>query len=221
MADLTRAEVLAFREEVRGCVRCERAAGGDKGLWQGAVPSEVVILGQPTGALRGELDAACKGKAGWIRTVACVGDEPTYDHIQSCKGNVAGQLALLRPQWIVLMGWGALSLFRSDLNVTQMAGRPMYWEGDSHPTWTWGLPLHWTNHVYLYVVGDLGRKKNGRFTLPQLKDQIANFARTRKWWPTLGWPTDCVQCGEEVEQWDANGVGWCEAHSGVQARLLA
>lgn len=141
------------------------------------------------------------GEVGWCNVVSCwPGREPPtpkQSEMMACRGNLRDQVVTSGAMYVLLAGGIATQAWRGDLKVSDVHGKVFLWGG----MWM-VMPVY---HPAA-ILRDSTKKK------PTLID-LARFREVVEGDEGLGaLEIRCVKCGEGVEHYDPDGVGWCQRH---------
>lgn len=98
-------------------------------------------------------------------------------------------------QHVLLLGSGAIKMWRSDLKVTELLGHTYVWK----------------NRWYIYpslnpmaIVADAARSGDWRKSMQAISQSIHDGHVDLVYW--------CYDCGKQAQVWDESAVGWCKEH---------
>lgn len=217
-------ERILLRQQILTCTNCplHSLAAGPVCFSGPNNPVELAIIGEapgktedregapflgPAGKLlrRGLVKAGIDpAAAGMLNTVSCYPDgTPTRGQVDSCRKNMEGQLDFLAPEYVVVLGNTALSVFWPQLRIGEIRGK-WWWEetiaGDKR--WFTGS----------YHPAAVLRDR-------QLWDLFVGDLQGVKWRMVagglfVGAEEECVRCGKGAEKWK-RGIGACKGHGKV------
>jgi len=98
-------------------------------------------------------------------------------------------------QHVLLVGAGAMQMWRKDLRVSEIHGQPFAWKG----RWI-VFPVY--NPMALVI--DANHVDAWRRDLHALCMSIQG--------EKVNWMSGCYACDEDADVWDENAVGWCREH---------
>lgn len=200
------------RRQVLNCRRCKLILECRRPVpFRGPTPARVAIVGEAPGREEDKTGRPFVGRSGKVverlfpyplaqtficNSVSCYPHRtPSTDEVVACRPNMWEQLALARPQWIVVFGKVAYKSLLEPVIGFWVRGRPMAL-GD-----LWG-----TGEVYGYAtfhpaagLRDKDYMRTIEGDLRRLPDAMA----------MVSWE-DCVACGGEMEHFDAHMLGWCD-----------
>lgn len=217
-------ERARVKRQVKTCTRCPLSQNpGCTGPVPMDVPpgikAKVLVVGEAPGKVEDKRGRPFVGPAGrmmrammersgfdleevgWCNVVSCWPTRepptPTVREMQDCRGNLRDQVVASGSLYVVLAGGIATQSWRGDLKVSDVHGKVFLWGG----TWVVMPVFH-----PAAVLRDVNKKK------PTL-DDLEKFAGMVARGEVLdALEARCVKCGEGVEHYDPDGVGFCGRH---------
>lgn len=222
------------RDRIRACTQCSLHKTATAPVpWSGATPATYAMVGQAPGYHEDRSGKPFNGPAGaYLKTAlakanfpmrdvaylnpcncypgrALSGDiKPVRGQLEACNGHLIGQLHVIQPQYIFLLGATALEAFRPDLTLTTTHGRPLFFQAPyphARPTYMWV-----TYHPSAAMRG-------GKYAI-EFTNDLDLFWEWRR--GDEEFPQDCFKCHKAFHAWDEWGVAACELHSAKQLSLL-
>ena len=123
---------------------------------------------------------------------------PLPQQLAKYRMNVESAIAAANCRHVLLVGAGAVNMWRSDLKVSEIHGQPFAWKN----RWI-VFPIY--NPIALVV--DPTHIDAWRRDLHALCMSIQG--------ERVEWMTNCYKCGEDAHVWDENAVGWCRDHFNI------
>lgn len=237
----------SVRSAIEGCKNCALCDTGTGPIpFRGPSPTKVVVIGEAPGKMEDTVRRPFVGPSGilaqralsesgldiesvaWLNVVSCFPDRtPTRREVDACHGNLHSQLALIRPQYCLVLGGVAVSAWWPNIRMGDIRG--LWWKGhvegieDSDKPWMMGT---WHPSAVL---------RNGGLDSSRGKEFAADIARFRTGIAAEGmsylnrfrvmWNARCVVGGEEAEVWldhdntvnegVLGGLGYCKKHFAV------
>lgn len=216
-------ERVKVKMKVKGCRECELSQKCD-----GPVPiagpesggaARVVVIGEAPGVVEnkrgrpfvgpaGKLQRAMMEQAGfdldevaWLNTISCwpTREPPTPNRgeMMACRGNLRDQVVASGGLYVLLVGGIATSAWRGDLKVSDVHGQCFIWGG------MW---------IVMPVMHPAAVLRNQLLKAPTISDltRFAEIVKGDVGLAALG--VTCVKCGEDVDHYDPDGVGFCSRH---------
>lgn len=227
------AGAVAVRRAIQSCSRCELRLEASAPIpWSGPLSPLYAVLGEAPGRTEDKESRPFVGPAGrllhgilrdngidpeqttFLNSANCYPSKsktPTKEHVAACRVHLAGQLAAIVPTNLIVVGTVALAALIGDrMTMKKVRGRP-FWLERLAPFAPFTRPV---NCLPTYHPSAALRSSSYRV---KIEDDIKRYARWVKDRETF--PSDCYQCGKEVESWDDLGVAWCADHQGKQGVL--
>lgn len=210
---------LQIRQQIHSCTACQLHSVATKPVpFYGPSPSEIAIIGEAPGKYEdvlnrpfvgpsGQLahkwlaDAGITDEVAWLNVVSCYPNRtPTPREVAACDHNLRGQLAVIRPDFCLLLGGVAVSAIHKDLRLGEVRGlwwRLPYVSRNEESCEAWALAT-WHPSAVL-------RNRS-------LQQEVtADIARFRGLSPLIS--VKCVKCkGEPVTEW-VGDIGYCHKHN--------
>jgi len=230
----------AIRKRILSCTRCSLHKSCKRPIpWSGPTPlthSPVAVIGGAPETVEDKAGKAFVGPAGrllqrmmtsaglspdymgWLYAAACrpvMDKDPKAEALRACSPNLALQLSVLKPRFLLLVGRIAAAQFRPGIKLTESHGRPFVTPDARYI----GYPIY--NPIAL-LFGDKTRADLG----PMLADDLRRFCEMVYASDSYAnWPDDCQTCGAGVDRYDPQGIAFCHAHFPAavvdQGRLFA
>lgn len=215
---------LAITESVVSCENCTLHAQCSGPVpFYGPSPSTIAIIGEAPGEEEDTAGRPFIGPAGqmirkhltevgidpeavfWCNTVSCwPHGTPKAEHVEACRTNVADQLNLAKPKWVLLLGKTALQAWRPDIEIGHGRSRP-FWPRTQSPEITFFATYHpaaaLRKRVYEMELHDDVVK----FAEMVAKDDAVPFV-----------PDACTKCTDPWSWIDDDGFTWCANHAGPE-----
>lgn len=225
--------VLSFRASLRKCQTCELHEGCTAPVpWFGDTFAEICIVGEAPGRTEDREGRPFVGPAGarlrhymkevgididdvaYTNAVQCFPDgTPTEEHVDVCNNWMRGQVAFIKPRFVISVGKVAFSAIRRKKwpELVNLHGRPMFWENPPAPA---KPEAYWATYHPSAALRP-GGKKYEKLILEDLAKFVA--------WRDGGRPLDNMcyinKCAGEVYRYDGWGIGYCDRHSARQGML--
>lgn len=225
--------VLSYRNSLRSCTRCPLHQSCTAPVpWYGDIGSDIAIIGEAPGQQEDKHGAPFVGSAGILlkyalkgagidpATIAYTNSVQCYPHgtpepwaIDACNVWMRGQIAFVRPRYVITVGVIALDAVRGTNwpKLREIHGKPLYWDNPPPPAGRDGRIVVWPTY---HPAAALRRRSYKRL----IEDDLAAFVK----WRTDGelWPEECCVCGDELHRYDAWGQAFCERHAMRQGLLF-
>lgn len=218
---------LAVFGQVASCRRCELVDQCTGPVPFRGTPTRIAIVGEapgqeedargepfvgPAGRLLDELlsDAGLTEDIGRLNSVACYPHgPPSWAQVAACEGNKWAQIEYLNPVYLLLLGKVALKGVRPELELRRGRGRPFLVR----------------DRICFASYHPAAALRNSTF-YDALRSDLEDFrdlveAGPARWMEFV--PGTCVECANDAEWWEADGIGWCPVHlpAGQQAAYSA
>lgn len=227
------ARVLAradLRRRIVNCRACSLVTHGSRPvLFSGPTPAWLLLIGQAPGATEAREGRPFVGPAGQLlrhalrllnldpdqacfTNVVCCwppGDrQPTSSEQHACRGWLDEVMRLADPAYVLLLGGVALSAFRRDVTISDVAGRWWWWPREHHGAHA-GERLMFAAHHPAWAL------RSGRQDL--FLQELQAWAQLVQHVEAGGGLLDrldrrCVKCHAETSWVDARGLAWCHTH---------
>jgi len=216
----------AVRRKVAKCRRCPLSEHTRPVGWSGPTPLKpprIAVLGEAPGQVEAETGRPFAGpsglllrrmmiecglepeRMGWLNAAQCrpgaLNADPSEGTLQACALNVNMILAVLQPDFLLLVGRIALQRFRPEAKLAYAHGRP-FALGKARGRWRIGVPVY---HPAALLHGGKGMWDLEAKMRADLRE-LAKLVRVR---PGMRWPETCEVCGRDVDVYTEQGVAFC------------
>lgn len=218
------------RRQIVHCSRCPlRASCHEPVPFSGPSPSSLVVIGEAPGADEDAEGRPFVGRSGQLlravlknngidpdaivimNTVCCrpPGNRaPTVDEMTACRANYDAQVAVAKPEWILVLGATALSSVRSDLKISQVRGRPFV-----QSIARWPIPPAYERTPVYVPTYHPSAALRGKDQLRCLEDDVkllASMMARPDYLELL--PMACLKCGKDGVCSPADLLVYCDTH---------
>lgn len=227
-------QAVEVRRAIQSCRRCPlRSEATSPVPWAGPLDAEIAVLGEAPGRTEDAEGRPFVGVAGrflrgllvkeglnpndmaFINSANCFPSKthtPTPDHLAACRVHLAGQLLVVQPTFLFIVGVTAFTaVFGSQMKLKDIRGRPLWLERlEPFAPFTNPITVWCSYHP-------AARSPTQKL---QLKEDLTEFVRWKE--ANEPFPSSCAnpKCDEEVDRWDDYGLAWCAKHSGRQMTLV-
>lgn len=227
-------QAVALRRAIASCAKCSlRAEASAPVPWHGALNPEVAVLGEAPGATEDKEGRPFVGPAGrllrgiftklkydadsitYLNAANCfprTSRTPNKEQLSACNVHLVGQIKLVQPAYLLIVGKTALSaVFADRYDLKQIRGRPLWlerlgpWSPFSKPVIGWA-----TYHPAAAL-----RTASYHWKIEEDVQKLLSFLPG-----DVAFPGDCVKCHKDVDAWDEFGLPWCGDHAGRQLTLI-
>lgn len=139
--------------------------------------------------------------------------KPTTSQLEACRRHLTAQIDVIQPRYIFLVGGTALEAFRPDVSLSNLHGRPMFYDGHDLGHKLSYVPFGIVAWTIYHPAAAIRQKKFEML----IRDDLRTFWE----WRRVGepWPDTCYVCLREFEEFDRWGVPWCKLHAMRQGML--
>jgi uracil-DNA glycosylase family 4 len=220
---------LAIKQQILNCTNCSLHQTATKPVpFSGPSPSEIAVIGEAPGRYEDVLNRPFVGPSGqlarkwladagigvevaWLNTVCCYPDRtPTSREVGSCRPNLQGQLAVIRPDFCLVFGGIAVSAFHPSTRLGEVRGQ-----------W-WRLPYlvpcnhgsaQQDNQGILYEAWAIATWHPAAVLRNRSLEQevVADIARFLSLRPLVS--ETCIKCKREIAVEWVNDLGYCYKHN--------
>lgn len=155
----------------------------------------------------------------WANAVCCYpgrkggGDaKPTIPQLNACKSHLIGQIEVIKPSFIFLVGGTALEAFRPDLSLSNVHGQPLFYDAAEMQH-----TVSWTQALYVWTIYHPAAALRNRKYERLIREDLENFWTWRR--NGMPWPDRCAICQKDVFKYDGWGFPMCELHAMRQGQL--
>lgn len=202
---------LQVRAQVLSCQRCTlRETCRAPVPWFGPAPNPIAVVGEAPGETEDARGIPFSGRAGrmldnlWrqsgiarptlLNVVSCRPPEnrnPTVDERAACRANLLGQLEVIAPRYVLLLGEVALVAMKPAAKIAEWRGRP-WWSSEAVPARHFLATYH---PAYALRAPDAAKV---------VAADLNTFRGMTAGW----WPEEC-DCGEPVAFYTTDGIPRC------------
>lgn len=228
-------QAVTARRAITTCTRCSLRAEATQPIpWHGPLDPDLAILGEAPGRTEDREGKPFQGPAGrllravlsqagfdpsaatYLNAANCYPSRthtPEPDHLAACNIHLVGQLRVIRPRFLLIVGTTAFSaVFGKRYELKHLRARPFYverlapWPRLPRPITAWA-----TYHPAYALRSPTARMK--------VEDDVMSFAAWKN--SNSSFPGTCARprCEQEVDWWDEFAVPWCGDHKGKQLEL--
>lgn len=232
-----------IKDEVQACQKCALFMGcGGPVTFYGPTPSSIALVGEAPGKYEDVQRRPFVGPAGqlarrwlekvlidpesvaWLNVVSCYPSRtPTGNEVEACRGNLYRQLSVIRPDFVLVVGGIAASVWNPLLRIGDLRGR--WWDlpgsipGGSNqnnlaqPTADAEMASegNWQGALALATWHPAAVLRN-RSLYKQALEDVTYFAMVAKDETGCVFSDRCVMCGALYDKVDDNGIAWCFKH---------
>lgn len=230
--------LLQLRSDIRACTACDLHKRAKAPVpWSGPTPSKYLFVGMAPGIQEDKEGRPFVGASGnllrfmltqagfpkdiaFANAVSCFpgrvkgGDaKPTRSQLAACRTNLTSQIDVVQPRYMFLVGGTALEAFRPDLSLTNVHGRPLFYDGVDLSHKLTHVPF---GIVVWTIYHPAAALRNKKYEL-LIRDDLATFWK----WRRAGepWPDTCYTCSKELAAYDGWGYPYCSLHAMKQGVL--
>lgn len=228
-------DLVQLREDIRDCSNCDLRSKATRPVpWSGPTPSKYLFIGMAPGIEEDKRGQPFIGSSGnllrfllreakfpkdiaFANAVCCFpgrikgGDaKPTKTQLLACRNNLTRQIDVIDPQYIFLVGGTALEAFCPEYSLSQVHGRPLFYDGKD-------LGHQLKRSITVWTIYHPAAALRSKKYESMIRDDLAAFWRWIR--ANKPWPEDCGICGKDVTYYDAWGFAYCQLHAMRQQQL--